>query len=55
MPELPMTLDPLTLTRMGIATWLTDLIVAQKLGEAMWRQSALMVGAVPPGGSPELC
>jgi hypothetical protein len=41
-----MPLDPLSLTAMGIATWLTELIVAQKFSEAMWRQSELMIEAM---------
>jgi hypothetical protein len=40
----PMPIDPLSLTRMGVATWLTDLVVAQKWSEALWRQSALIFG-----------
>lgn len=42
----PMPLDPLSLTRLGIAAWLTDLMVARKFSEALWRQSALMIGAM---------
>jgi hypothetical protein len=42
-----MPLDPLSLTSIGIATWLTDLMVAQKVGEAVWQQYALMLGAMP--------
>lgn len=38
--------DPLTLTRAGIATWLTDVMVAWKFGEALWRQSTLTVDAM---------
>jgi hypothetical protein len=38
-----MPLDPLSLTRMGVATWLTGLFVAQKFSEALWRQSTLMI------------
>ena len=48
MPNLPMSFDPLSMTRMGIATWLTDWIVAQKFGEAMWRQNALMMATLQP-------
>jgi hypothetical protein len=29
-----------------MATWLTDLIVARKFGEALWRQSTLMIDAM---------
>jgi hypothetical protein len=42
----PMPPDPLTLTRAGIATWLTDLMVAWKFGEALWRQGILTVDAM---------
>jgi hypothetical protein len=42
----PMPTDPLTLTRAGIATWLTDVMVAWKFGEALWRQSTLTVDAM---------
>jgi hypothetical protein len=42
----PMPLDPLSLTRMGFATWMTELVVAQKWSEALWRQSALMLDGV---------
>ena len=49
MPHLPMPLDPLVLTQLGFATWLTDLIVVQKLGEALWRQGTLMFGGLDPG------
>jgi hypothetical protein len=38
--------DPLSLTRMGMATWLTDMIVAQKFSEAVWRQSSLIADAM---------
>jgi hypothetical protein len=38
--------DPLSLTRMGMATWLTDMIVARKFSEAVWRQSTLMADAM---------
>jgi hypothetical protein len=48
MPNQEIPLDPLALTHLGIATWMTDLIVVQRFGEAVWRQSALMVGAMPP-------
>jgi hypothetical protein len=41
-----MPLDPLSLTRMGFATWLTDMIVAQKFSEAIWRQNELMIDAM---------
>jgi hypothetical protein len=47
MRNLPMTIDPVRLTSMSIATLMTDLIVAGKFGEALWRQSALMMGATP--------
>jgi hypothetical protein len=48
MPNLPMPLDPLSLTRMGIATLLTDWIVAQRVGEAVWRQNALVMATFQP-------
>jgi hypothetical protein len=38
--------DPLILTRAGIATWLTDVMVAWKFGEALWRQCTLTVDAM---------
>lgn len=41
-----MTFDPLSLTRMGMATWLTDLIVAHKFSEAVWLQSTLIADAM---------
>jgi hypothetical protein len=31
---------------MGVATLLTDLIVAQKFSEAIWRQNELMIDAM---------
>lgn len=43
-----MPLDPLSLTRMGVASWLTGLFVVQKFSEALWRQSALMVDGNRP-------
>jgi hypothetical protein len=46
----PMTPDPLSLTRAGIATWLTEVMVAWKLGEALWRQSTLTAGAMRSAG-----
>jgi hypothetical protein len=49
MPHLPMPLDPVVLTHLGLATWVTDLIVVQKLGEALWRQGALVFGGLDPG------
>jgi hypothetical protein len=48
MPNQQMPLDPLALAHLGIATLLTDLIVVQRFGEAVWRQSALMVGTLQP-------
>lgn len=42
----PMPSDPLILTRAGIATWLTDVMVAWKFGEALWRQCTLTVDAM---------
>jgi hypothetical protein len=50
MPNWPMPTDPLTLTRAGIATWLTDVMVAWKFGEALWRQSTLTVDAMRSAG-----
>jgi hypothetical protein len=44
-----MPLDPMSLTCAGVANWMTDVIVAWKFSEAVWRQSALMMNAV---GSP---
>jgi hypothetical protein len=41
-----MTPDPLAFTRAGIATWLTDVMVTWKFGEALWRQSTLTVDAM---------
>jgi hypothetical protein len=43
LPQVWTPLGPLGLTHTGAATWLTDLIVTQKLGEALWRQTALMM------------
>jgi hypothetical protein len=34
--------DPLTLTRIGVATWLTGLLVAQKIGQGLREQNALV-------------
>ena len=48
----PMPPDPLTLTRAGIATWLTDVMVAWKFGEALWRQGTLTVDAIRSAASP---
>jgi hypothetical protein len=50
----PMPSDQLTLTRAGAAAWLTEVMVAWKLGEAAWRQCTLTVGAmrsVPTAGA----
>jgi hypothetical protein len=44
--------DPLTLTRAGIATWLTDVMVAWKFGEALWRQCTLTVDAMRAADPP---
>jgi hypothetical protein len=30
-----------------MAAWLTDLMVAQKVGEALWQQCALMINTMP--------
>jgi hypothetical protein len=38
--------DPLSLSRMSMATWWTDVIVARKFSEAMWRQTALIADAM---------
>jgi hypothetical protein len=46
MLNLPTPLDPMGLTRTGIATWMTDVIVAWKIGEALLQQSALTVDAM---------
>jgi hypothetical protein len=42
--------DPLSLTRAGIAAWLTEVMVAWKFGEALWRQSTLTVDAMRSAG-----
>jgi hypothetical protein len=47
MPNQFTQLDPLSLTSIGMATWLTDLMVAQKVGEALWSQYALMMNPMP--------
>jgi hypothetical protein len=41
-----MPLDPLSLTCLGMATWLTDVIVARKFSEALWLQNALVCDAM---------
>jgi hypothetical protein len=53
MPNQLMQLDPLSLASIGMATWLTDLMVAQKVGEALLQQYGLMMSAMPlvPGVS----
>jgi hypothetical protein len=43
-----MPLDPLSLTRMGIAAWLTGVFVARKFSEALLRQSALLIDGIRP-------
>jgi|HubBroStandDraft_6_1064221.scaffolds.fasta_scaffold19089_6 hypothetical protein len=48
----PMPPDPLTLTRAGIATWLTDVMIAWKFGEALWRQCTLTVDAMRAADPP---
>lgn len=42
-------LDPLSLTSISVATWFTDLMVAQKAGGALWQQYSLMLRAMPLG------
>lgn len=39
-------LDPFSLTRMGVATWVTNLVVAQKFAEALQEQNTLMTDAI---------
>ena len=46
-------LDPLTLTRLGAASWLTDLIVARQFSEAVWQQNALMIASMRSLASPD--
>jgi hypothetical protein len=46
MRQQPLPPDPLTLTRIGMATWLTGLLVAQKIGEGLKEQNALMTDAM---------
>lgn len=48
MPGPPLPFDAMTLSRMGMATWLTDVIVARKWGEAIYRQYALMFEGLRP-------
>jgi hypothetical protein len=55
MRQQPLPPDPLTLTRIGMATWLTGLLVAQKIGEGLREQNALMTDAtrgLEPVGPP---
>jgi hypothetical protein len=46
MRKQPLPIDPFSLTRIGMATWVTDLIVAQKFVEALTQQNALITGAM---------
>jgi hypothetical protein len=46
----PIPLDPLSLTMIGIAAWMTDLMVARRFGEALWRQGTLMGGVMSSFG-----
>lgn len=39
-------LDPFSLIRIGVATWLTDLFVAQKFAQAALEQNALIADAM---------
>jgi hypothetical protein len=31
---------------MGMATWITEMVVAQKFADALWQQNVLMLGAL---------
>jgi hypothetical protein len=42
MRQQPLPPDPLTLTRIGVATWLTGLLVAQKIGQGLREQNELL-------------
>jgi hypothetical protein len=46
-PDRSMRCDPLSLTGIGLASWFTDLMLAQKVAEALWQQVALMMNATP--------
>jgi hypothetical protein len=46
----PFRLDPLSLAQLAIATWLTELVVAQKFAEALQMQSSLVIDGI--AGSP---
>jgi hypothetical protein len=42
----PLPIDPFSLTRIGLGTWMTNLLVAQKFAEALMEQNALITGAM---------
>ena len=46
-----MGLDPLSLSQIGLATWLTQLVVAHKFAQALGTQGALVMNV---GVSPSL-
>jgi hypothetical protein len=46
MRKQPLPLDPFSLTRIGMATWLTELVVAQKIAQALTEQNTLITGAM---------
>jgi hypothetical protein len=46
MRQQPLPLDPFSLTRIGMAIWVTDLVVARKFAEAVREQNTLITRAM---------
>jgi hypothetical protein len=49
MRKQPVLLDPLSLTRIGMATWMTQQAVARKIAEAVTQQNALIARTIRDG------
>jgi hypothetical protein len=46
MRKQPIPLDPFSLTRIGMANWVTNLVVARELAQAVREQNTRMMGAM---------
>jgi hypothetical protein len=53
MREQPLLLDPFSLTRIGVAIWMTDLIVARAIAQALTEQNALITRVVRGRARPQ--
>jgi hypothetical protein len=49
MPQQPLPLDPFGLTQIGVAIWMTNVIVARQVAQAIREQNALITRAIRGG------